>query len=143
MNQSACMAPIFFRKAGMRQVEFRAFPRFENEQDSEVNHSPRGVQPGSGRQEKELFVSIPAGEPLRKQNLPEGLRSAFLQQLRRYAMRKPLRAELRIENLPERHNRLAVARKNVISLIAVRQNPPRKHRDHPPCLRFTVPWNAE
>src|ERR1017187_5250556 len=143
MNQSACIGPIFFRQAGMRQVEFRAFPQFENEQEPEVNHSPRGVQPGSGRHEKELSVSIPAGEPLRKQNLPEGLRSAFLQKLRRYAMRKPLRAELRIENLPERHNRLAVARKNVISLIAIGQNPPRMHRDHLTFLRFTVPWNAE
>jgi hypothetical protein len=75
---------------------------FENEQESEVNYSSRRVETGSGRHGKELFVSTPVGEPLRKQNLREGLWSAFLQELRRHAMRKPLRAELRVENLSER-----------------------------------------
>jgi hypothetical protein len=74
----------------------------ENEQESEVNHSSRRVETGSGRYGKELLVSIPIGKALRKQNLREVLWPALLQELRRYAMRKPLRAELRVENLSER-----------------------------------------
>src|ERR1019366_9375373 len=143
MNQSACIGPIFFRQAGMREVEFRAFPRFENEQEPEVNHSSRRVDTGRGRYQKELLVSIPAGKPLRKQDHREGLWSAFLQELRRYAMRKPFRAELRIENLSELQNRLTVARKNVIFLIAIEKNPVCAHGDHTTFLRFTLSWNAE
>ena len=115
----------------------------ENKQESEVNHSSRRVETGRGRYGKELLVSTPAGEPLRKQNLREGLWSAFLQELRWYTMRKPLRAELRVENLSERQDRLAVARRNFIFLIAIGKNPVGTHRDHSTFLRFTVPWNAE
>src|ERR1019366_1168423 len=143
MNQSARIGPVFFRQARIRQLEFRVFPRFENEQESEVNHSSQRVQTGGGRYRKELLVSIPCGKPLRKKNLLEVLWPAFLQQLRRYAMRKTLRADLGVENLPERHDRLAVARKNVVSLIAIGENPPGTHRDQPTFLRVTVSWNAE
>ena len=108
-----------------------------------MNHSSRRVAAGRGRYGKELLVSIPVGKPLRKQNLREGLWSAFLEELRWYAVRKPLRAELRIENLSERSDRFAVARKNLIFLIAIRKNPVGTHRDHSAFLRFTVPWNPE
>jgi hypothetical protein len=53
-------------------------------------------------------------------------------------MRETIGPQPGIEDLPERQRRLAVARKQVVSLIAIGQNPPGTHRDYPAFLRFTV-----
>src|ERR1700693_814799 len=103
MKQILRVWPVFFTQAFIPQFELRALIWFEKEQESQVNHSSGRVETGNGQHRKELLVPIPGGEQLRKQNLPERLWATFLQELCWYAMRKPLRAELRIENLSERN----------------------------------------
>src|ERR1019366_6497613 len=112
---------------------------FENEQESEVNHPSRRVETGSGRYGQDLLISVPTGKPLRKQNLHQRFWPTFLQELRRYAMRKPLRAELRVENLSQGSDCLPVARKNGIALIAIGENPIGTHLDSPRLRRFRGP----
>ena len=143
MKQILRVWPVFFTQAGIPQFELRAFIRFEKEQEPQVNHSSGRVETGSGRHGKELLVPIPGGEPLRKQNLCERLWATFLQELCWYAMRKALRAALRIENLPERNGLLSIVRKNVILLIAIGEDPVGTHDDHDCFWRFAVSWKAE
>jgi hypothetical protein len=143
MNQTLRIWPVFFRQTGIRKLELRAFIRFEEEQEAQVNHSSRRVETGRGRHGKELPVPVPGGEALRKQNLRERLWARFLQELCRYAMRKPLRAQLRIENLSERDDLLSIARKKVILLAAIGEDPVGTHGDHALFFRFEVSWNAE
>ena len=143
MKQILRVWPVFFTQAGIPQFELRAFIRFEKEPEPQVNHSFGRVETGSGRHGKELLVPIPGGEPLRKQNLCERLWATFLQELCWYAMRKPFRAELRIENLSEWNGLLSIARKNVILLIAIGEDPVGTHDDHDCFWRFAVSWKAE
>jgi hypothetical protein len=105
------------------------FIRFEDEQESEVNHPARGVDASGRRNGQELLASIPAGEPLGKQDVPGSLRTALLEEFRRYAVREPLGAERGVENLPEREDRLPVARKSLIALVAIGENPVGPHGD--------------
>ena len=143
MKQILRVWPVFFRQGGIPQFELRAFILFEKEQEPQVDHSSGRVEAGSGRYREELLAPIPGGEPLRKQNLCERLWATFLQKFCWYTMRKPFRAELWIENLSEWNGLLSIARKNVILLIAIGEDPVGTHRGHAFFLRFEVSWNAE
>jgi len=73
-----------------------------------------------------------------EQDLCVTSRAALLQQLGRYAVREAVGAKLRIEDLSERHERLTVARHDVVALVAIRKEPVRAHGAHAAFLRFGV-----
>jgi hypothetical protein len=143
MNQSTRRRLVLLGQPGIRQLEYRPFTGLENEQQADVDYPSRRVQARSARYGKELFVPVHAGKPLGEQDPRVASRGTFLQQLGRYARRKTIGAELRIENLSERQERLTVARKNFVALITIRKNPIDAHGVYAAFLRFTVSCSAE
>lgn len=108
-----------------------------------MNDSSARVDARRATYAKQMLVSVPVRKFLRKQNFFARLRAVYFQDFRRDAMGKSLRAELRIENLSEWQDRVAVAGEKVVALIAIGKNPVGAHHDHPAFLRIAVSWKAE
>jgi hypothetical protein len=142
-NESLRVWPIFFREAGIRQFELWSFVLLEDEHEAQVNHSTGRVETSRSRHGKKLLVPIPGGKPLCEQNLRERFSAKVFQEFCRDAMREPVRAQFRIENLSERNGFLSIARQSVILLTPIREDPIDTHGDHAFSWRFAVSWNAE